>query len=322
VIEVFDPYTLEWYGDRTRRFVDWCTAQGIGSPSDLRSSDLEQFVLHCRRQGFAPNTVHGYAQVLKTLCRLGHRLGYIPEDITMSFELPRVPRTIVPTLSDEQLQGVLAAPDRRTWLGIRDRAILIVLLDTLIRVSELVGLDAKDVDLDESLLRVMGKGRKEREVPFGRTAAHALRRYRGVVEDLRPGDPFFITRYGRRTSRWAIQQMMAHCGRAAGVEGVRCSPHTLRHTGAKRFILAGGDVFTLQKLLGHTTLVMVRRYADTWSSRIRTSGPSIIGSARLTHCYGGRAPRETESRSVQWEPPRFDGVVDGPAIDHWSEQND
>jgi len=254
--------TLEWYGDRTRRFANWCAAQGITVPSDLSCSDLEQFVLHCRRQGFAPNTVHGYAQVLKTLCRLGHRLGYIPQDITTGFELPRVPKTFVPTFSDEQLQGLLAAPDRRTWVGIRDRAILLVLLDTLMRVSELVGLDAEDVDLDVCVIRVMGKGGKQRHVPFGTAAAQALRRYGSAVQDLLPGDPFFITRYGRRTSRWAVQMMMANCGRAARIDGVRCSPHTLRHTGAKRFILAGGDVFTLQKLLGHTTLAMVRRYVE------------------------------------------------------------
>jgi integrase/recombinase XerD len=113
--------TLEWYADRTRRFADWCSAQGISAPSDLRWSDLEEFVLDCRRRGFAPNTVHGYAQVLKTLCRLGHRMGYIPEDITANFEMPRVPRTIVATLTDEQLQALLGAADRRNWVGIRDR---------------------------------------------------------------------------------------------------------------------------------------------------------------------------------------------------------
>lgn len=241
------------HGDRTRRFADWCAVQGIAFPSDLRCSDLEQFVLHCHRQGFAPNTVHGYAQVLKALCRLGHRVGYIPEDISSGFELPRVPRTIVPTFSDEQLQAVLAVPDQRTWLGISDRAMLLVFLDTLIRVSELVGLDAGDIDFDEGVIRVMGKGGNDRRVPFGTATAQALRRYRAAVEDLRPGDPFFITRYGRRTSRWAVHAMIAERGRMAGIEGVRCSPHTMRHTGAKRFILAGGDVFTLQKLLGHTT---------------------------------------------------------------------
>jgi integrase/recombinase XerD len=123
----------------------------------------------------------------------------------------------------------------------------------LIRVSELVGLDAEDVHLEEGVIRVMGKGGKERQVPFGTAVAQALRRYRSAVEDLRPGDPFLITRYGGRMSRWAVHMMIAQHGSAAGIVGVRCSPHTLRHTGAKRFILAGGDVFTLQKLLGHTT---------------------------------------------------------------------
>jgi integrase/recombinase XerD len=121
--------TVQWYDDRTRRFIDWCATQGIVSPSDLRLIDLERFVLRCRRQGFAPNTVRGYAQVLKTLCRVGHRLGYIPEDITGYFEMPRVPKTIIPTFSDGQLQALLAVPDKRTWLGIRDRAILLFLLD-------------------------------------------------------------------------------------------------------------------------------------------------------------------------------------------------
>jgi integrase/recombinase XerD len=165
---------------------------------------------------------------------------------------------------------VLAVPDRRTWVGIRNRAMLLVLLDTLIRVSELVGLDAEDVDFDEGVIQVMGKGGKERRVPFGTSTGQALRRYRSAVEDLRQGDPFFITRGGRRTSRWAVHMMMADCGRMAGIEGVRCSPHTMRHTGAKRFILAGGDVFTLQKLLGHTTLVMVRRYVELADVDVRT----------------------------------------------------
>jgi site-specific recombinase XerD len=113
--------TVQWYDDRTRRFVAWCATEGIVCPSDLRWPDLKQFVLHCRRQGFAPNTVHGYAQVLKTrvhgyaqvlktLCRLGNRLGYVPEDITIHFEMPRVPKTIIQTFSDEQLQPCWPSP--------------------------------------------------------------------------------------------------------------------------------------------------------------------------------------------------------------------
>ena len=277
-------------------------------PSDLRWSDLEEFVLDRRRKGFAPNTVHGYAQVLKTLCRLGHRMGYIPEDITAGFEMPRVPKTIVATFTDEQLQALLGAPDRRSWAGIRDRAILLVLLDTLIRVSEVAGLDAEDVNLEEGVLLVMGKGGKERQVPFGTTAAQALRRYRSAVEDLRPGDPFFITRYGRRMSRWAVHMMITQHGSAAGIAGVRCSPHTLRHTGAKRFILAGGDVFTLQKLLSHTTLVMVRRYVELADVNVKAQhqrfspADSLLrrpGPRREGSCADGSRSRGDELRLMR-----------------------
>ena len=77
------PRTLEWYADKTRRFADWCLDREIDEPSDLQWADLQAFVLDRRRRGFAANTVHGYAQVVKTLCRLGHRLGYMPDDITV-----------------------------------------------------------------------------------------------------------------------------------------------------------------------------------------------------------------------------------------------
>ncbi len=289
--------TLEWYADRTQRFADWCATRGIEVPSDLRWSDLEEFVLDRRRQGFAPNTVHGYAQVLKTLCRLGHRIGFIPEDITRGFEMPRVPKTIAPTFTDEQLEALLAAPDRRTWVGIRDSAILLVLLDTLIRVSELVGLNAEDIDLDEGVVRVMGKGGKERQVPFGTATAQALRRYTTSVEDLRTGDPFFITRYGRRISRRAVHEMITHHGQMSGrIEGVRCSPHTLRHTGAKRFILAGGDVFTLQKLLGHTTLAMVRRYVELADVDVRAQHQRFSPAHSLLRRPGPKRPSGSRVR--------------------------
>jgi integrase/recombinase XerD len=233
------------------------------APSELQWSDLQEFVLDRRRQGFAPNTVHGYAQVLKTLCRLGHRIGLIPEDITTGFEMPRVPKTIVPTFTTSSWKPCSRSRIVGTWVGIRDFAILLVLLDTLIRVSELVGLDTEDVDLHEGVTRVLGKGGKERRVPFGTAAGQALGRYRNAVEDLRAADPFFITRYGRRMSRRAVHEMITHHGQmAGGIEGVRCSPHALRHTGGEAVHPGRRRRLTLQKLLGHTKLVMVRRYVE------------------------------------------------------------
>ena len=254
--------TIEWYEERTRFFAEWCEARGIERAAELTTSVLEEYVIDMRASGLAPNTVRGYAQILKTMARLGHRKGLIPVDITADFEMPKVPQVIIPTFSDEQLRALLKQPDARTWIGIRDRAILLIFLDTLVRVSELVGLNAEDLDLKARTMRVIGKGAKERDLPLGQAATQALRRYQRGLADLRPGDPFFISRYSGRISRKSVHELVARYGQAAGIEGVRCSPHTLRHTGAKRFILAGGDVFTLQKLLGHTTLFMVRRYVE------------------------------------------------------------
>lgn len=206
--------------------------------------------------------MRGFAQVVKSLVRFGHRQGLIESDLTRGFELPRVPALVIQTLTDDQLNRLLDEPDTRRWTGVRDRALLVVMLDTLARVSEVVGLNACDVDLEARSIKVMGKGRKERELPLGEAACRALSHYRGAVEDLRPGDPFFISCRGRRLLRGQVAEIVATHGKGAGIEGVRCSPHTLRHTGAKRFILAGGDVFTLQKLLGHTSLAMVRRYVE------------------------------------------------------------
>jgi integrase/recombinase XerD len=115
----------------------------------------------------------------------------------------------------------------------------------------------------------MGKGRKERELPLGKAATQVLVRYRRALDDLQQGDPFFISRTGRRMLRRDVWDLVARHGQRAGIQGVRCSPHTLRHTGAKRFMLAGGDVFTLQKLLGHTSLAMVRRYVELAAVDVR-----------------------------------------------------
>jgi integrase/recombinase XerD len=235
---------------------------GILRAQDLTTDDLEAFVRTIQADPYKPQTVRGFAQVAKTVARYGHRKGLIPDDLARDLEMPKVPQMVIETFSDDQLGVLLNQPDQRKWRGLRDRAILLTLLDTMARVSELAGVNASSVDLEGRSIRVMGKGRKERDLPLGKTATQALIRYLNAVDGLMLDDPFFISYRVRRLDRSVISGMVADYGRAAGMEGVRCSPHTLRHTAAKRFILAGGDVFTLQKLLGHTSLVMVRRYVE------------------------------------------------------------
>ncbi|MEX2556099.1 MAG: tyrosine-type recombinase/integrase [Actinomycetota bacterium] len=203
------------------------------------------------------------------MARFGYRNGYLDEEISRDIELPKVPQMIIATLTDEHLRNLFDVVDQRRWTGIRNRAILILLLDTLARVSELLGLNREDVDLAERSILVMGKGSRQRQLPPGQVAAQAIGRYLRTVVDLQPSDPLSISRTGRRLTREGFAAAMRTYERRASIQGVRSSPHTLRHTGAKRFILSGGDVFTLQKLLGHRSLAMVRRYVELAAAGVR-----------------------------------------------------
>jgi integrase/recombinase XerD len=120
----------------------------------------------------------------------------------------------------------------------------------------------------------------------------ASSRYQRALEDLRPGDPFFISRYSGRISRKSVHELVARYGHKAGIDGVRCSPHTLRHTGAKRFIMAGGDVFTLQKLLGHTALLMIHRYVELTSIDIQSQHERFSAADSLLRGPGPWRRRE------------------------------
>jgi site-specific recombinase XerD len=127
-----------------------------------------------------------------------------------------------------------------------------------LRLSELASLRVGDVRPDGTL-HVMGKGAKERIVPIGSTARRGLVRYLATRESARPADPLFTSRRRTGLTPRGVQQAIARLGRRAGV-GTRCSPHTFRHTFARGYLVNGGDVFSLQQILGHTTLDMVRRY--------------------------------------------------------------
>jgi integrase/recombinase XerD len=238
--------TVEWYEEKSRRFAEWCSQDGAHEAANLTASHLDAFLIEIKDRGYAPQTVRGFAQVVKTLCRFAYRRGLLADDLASGLEMPKVPHRIISTFTDDQLAALLAAPDVRRWIGVRDRAILLTMADTLARASELATLTASSVDLDQRVITVMGKGARERRLPLGAITSRALHRYRACIEDLRPSDPFFISCRGRPLDRQYLRTIVAGYREKAGITGVRCSPHTLRHTSAKRFILAGGDVFTLR----------------------------------------------------------------------------
>jgi site-specific recombinase XerD len=176
-----------------------------------------------------------------------------------------VPTRLIATLGSVELERLLAVASRR------DRLIIALLLDTGLRLSELAGLRVGDL-LPDGYLRVRGKGGKERLVPLGTVTEARLPDYlahgrpRPVGRDV---DHIFLARDGRPLSPVAIQHALRRLGRRAGLTGVRTNPHTFRHTFAKLYLLNRGDLFSLQRILGHTTLDMVRRYVNLDTGEVK-----------------------------------------------------
>lgn len=212
------------------------------------------------RRAAAPGTVATYARHLRAFFTWAVKDGLLDAD-----PMARIPRVVdrpddVRPFTLEQMRALLeAARDSRE--GERNYALLLFLADTACRVSEACALRWGDVDLSARMASVEGKGGKRRSVPFSATTGKALFAY--VRQDGRdPADAVFESERGGPMNRNAVRLLFGRLKKAAGITGVRCSAHTVRHFGATEFLRNGGQAFALQRMLGHTTLVMTRRYTD------------------------------------------------------------
>lgn len=182
-----------------------------------------------------------------------------------SVKIPRPPVKVIPTFSGSQVEQLLKAINKNTATGYRDFAIILTLLDTGIRISELCSLKMERLWLEDGIAKVIGKGNKERMIPIGKHLQRILWHY---IDRCRPKpataayDSVFLTQDGRPVTRRHAHKMITEYGNKAKLVGIRCSPHTLRHTAAISFLRNGGDVFSLQRMLGHANLEMTRRYCE------------------------------------------------------------
>ena len=273
------PKTIEWY-----RMVLGRAARDLGAERPLEAlapPEVRDWLLTLRTT-LSPVSVAGYVRGLKAFGNWCAAEELAEAKALRTLRRPRVPHKLVEPLSDEALRRLLDGASTR------DRAILLLFFDTGLRLSELAGLRSADLRPDGSV-KVMGKGARERIVPVGSTARQALARY------LRQGDGaadavIFRSRRGGALGWRGIQQAFRRLKLRAGIPG-RCSPHTLRHTFARAYLVNGGDAFSLQRILGHATLDMVKRYvvlADTdLAARHRTASPAD----RLLAAPGSRAAR-------------------------------
>lgn len=242
-------------------------------------SELQQFLSYVRnghedeqgrwgnaqmRRAVRPATTATYFTILRTLFRFLVTEGAIETSPLETMARPVARPDQIQPFTQEQI-GRLRAAARRSRHPRRDEAILLFLLDTGVRASELCSLQLSDVDLQGKRCRVLGKGNKHRYVYFGKDTARALWQYlKEGARDRSDDGPLFQSDRGmgagEALSRSGLLQLIERLGIAAKIEATRCSPHTFRHTFAVEFLRAGGNVFSLKELLGHTSLTIVNRY--------------------------------------------------------------
>lgn len=269
------PHTLEAYGRDLSDYVGFLHSRGVSEPGDVTREDATAFVASLRERGLAPSTVERKLSSVKGFHRFLVREGVTENHPTARLPLPKVPERLPKLVSIDDISRLLSQPFPDGAVGLRDRAALETLYGCGLRVSELVGLDTTDVDLESGYVRVFGKGSKERMVPVAGMAVHALEAYlaqgRPLLRSRRSlgsGDPaVFLNQRGGRLTRQAIYGMVRSYGAKAGLAGLH--PHTLRHSFATHLLEGGADLRALQEMLGHSDISTTQVYTHVDKRHIR-----------------------------------------------------
>lgn len=244
--------------------------QHLGS-QNLKLNDLTDLLLSHRiipsmlDEGLALRTVNCNLCILKEFFKFLCEEGIAEANIAAELRPFKVKPSLTHTFTDGHLQRLFALPDRSTFTGYRNYVIMLVLLETGIRLKELTNLRVTDVLGEEGTLRILqGKGRKARLVPIQHVAALELKQYileRGTLET----DRLWVTLDNRPFYEAGIRVMISRYCIAANIQGVQCSCHTFRHTFAKKYLMNGGDVFTLKSILGHERIETTEMYVELFS---------------------------------------------------------
>ncbi len=263
--------TLSAYRRDLALYAKWLGASGGRTLIESQESDLLAYMAH-RHAATRATTANRRLTVFKRFFRWALREHLIAADPTLRLIAAKQPLRVPKALSEGQVESLIAAPDTDTALGCRDRAMLELLYASGLRVSELVSLKTVHVSLDEGALRVMGKGAKERLVPFGAQAHEWIRRYvSGARADIlqgRASDALFVTGRGGPMTRQAFWLLIKRYARVAGVDAP-LSPHTLRHAFATHLLNHGADLRAVQMLLGHADISTTTIYTHVARERLR-----------------------------------------------------
>ena len=236
-------------------------------------TDVEAFLAAQFQSKAKIASINRRLSTLRRFYRLQAAQATIAADPTLRVKSPKLPRSLPRNLSEDQVAALLSAPDTETPLGLRDRAMLETLYATGLRVSELVGLKLSQVSLDMGVVRVLGKGNKERLVPLGEEAIDWLKRYCTTARTELCGDAkaeaVFVTARRGPMSRQAFWQLIKRHAATAGIARTALSPHTLRHAFATHLLNHGADLRVVQLLLGHSDITTTTIYTHVARERLK-----------------------------------------------------
>src|SRR5690349_13558205 len=265
--------TLESYRRDLAQFAAWLEESGTKSMLEAGPADLQRHLAwQVERKRSKPRTTSRLVSSLKRFFQFALREGLRRDDPAARLESPKLPRSLPKSLSEAQVEALLAAPDTSSAQGLRDRAMLETLYASGLRVSELVGLKTLQVSLDMGVVRVMGKGSKERLTPLGGEAVAWIERYqreaRGELLHGRKSDALFVTARGGPMTRQAFWALVKRHAKVAGIHRA-ISPHTLRHAFATHLINHGADLRVVQLLLGHSDISTTQIYTHVARERLK-----------------------------------------------------
>jgi integrase/recombinase XerC len=247
----------------------------LPEPRELTPLDLRGYVSALHDAGYAKTSVARRLASLRTFFKFCQREGWADSNPAKPLRNPRPDRKLPHFLTTDEVAKLLEAPPANQPLGLRDRAILETMYSAGLRVSEVVGVNDGDLDLENALIRIRGKGRKERLSPLGSYAIRAVQRWQSKrklspKEPTGAAAPVFVNKFGRRLTTRSVARMLEKHLQTTGLD-TRTTPHTLRHSFATHLLDRGADIRSVQELLGHKSLVTTQIYTHVSTAGLRAA---------------------------------------------------
>jgi len=266
------PRTISAYRKDIERLAEWLRARRIERADAVGVGELRDYTFQLKDRGLQPASIRRNLAAIRTYFAFLLSEGYVTTDPTERMDLPRTTRRLPQVLTPGEVERLLEAGDPAGPLYWRDRALLEFAYASGVRVSELIGLKVRDVDIQEGLAVVLGKGSKERLVPVGRSALQALivylREIRPRLSRGRSEGTLFLNARGQPLSRMGVWKILRQQVRRAGITK-RVSPHTLRHSFATHLLEGGADLAAVQEMLGHADIATTQVYTHVEREYLR-----------------------------------------------------